>query len=104
MKKAERIELYEKYLSNWDDIEDLQERKGFSRKEAMKAAIFKYRRTYPKLKEIDRVIEIVGDKRECKVRFFNGYTITVRSNYDDLCIRINDLEDEQNLSYLWQGN
>lgn len=104
MKKVERIELYEKYLSNWEEVDDLQERKGFSRKEAMKAAEYKYRRTYPRICEIDRLIEIVGNKRECKVRFFNGSTITVRSNYDDLCIRINDMEDEQSTSYLWQGN
>lgn len=104
MKKSERIELYEKYLANWDEIDELQEKHGYGRKEAMRYADFKYRRTYVRICEIDRPIEIKGSKTECKVRFFNGASITVRANYDELCIRLDDFENEQNVSYLWQGN
>lgn len=103
MKKSERIELQERYLANWDEVDDLQERKGLSRKEAMRSAEFRYRRTYPKISEIDRPIEIQGNKKECKVKFFAGYTITVRISYDDLCIKLNDLE-HGTLSYMWEGN
>lgn len=102
MKKSERIELQERFLANWEEIDDLQERKGLSKKEAMKYAEFRYRRTNPKVSEIERIIEIPGNKKECKVKFW-GYSITVKANYDELTIKLNDYENGQ-LSYMWQGN
>lgn len=105
MKKGERIELQERYLINRDKIDELQDKHGFSRKKAMQYAEYEYRRTNPRIDEIERIIEIPGNKKECKVKFFIGYSITVRSNYDDLCIKLNDFENgQQEVHYMWKGN
>ncbi len=53
-----------------------------------------YRRTMPLLEEIERPIEIPGNNKECILRFFNGEDMTVLENYDDLCIRLHDMEEE----------
>jgi hypothetical protein len=102
MGKGERIELHERYLVNGERIEELKEKYEYTHKDAIKYAVYKYRRTNPRIDEIERIIEIPGNKKECRVKFFVGYSITVRENYDDLCIRLNDLENE--MSYLWKGN
>ena len=52
---------------------------------------YAYRRTNPKIDDIERIIEIPGNEKECKIKFYAGYSITVLSNFDDLCILFNDL-------------
>jgi hypothetical protein len=84
------IELMERYISNRDHL-DYLETVGLKEKEIQKQIEYKYRRTNPRIDDIERLIEIPGNKKECKVRFYSGQTITVKGGYDDLWIKYNDI-------------
>ena len=81
------LEVLERYISNHDELESLEEL-GVDVK---KHILYKYRRTNPKIDDIERIIEIPENDKECKIKFYAGYTITVLANFDDLCILFNDL-------------
>ena len=83
-----RIELLERYISNAAQIEHLIDL-GCTKY----LAEYRYRRTNPRIDEIERIIEIPGNNFECKVLFYSGETITVKADFDELCIRFNDLEN-----------
>lgn len=52
---------------------------------------YKYRRTVVKVDDIERIIAIPNNTKECKVRFYAGYSLVVLADYEDLCIKFNDL-------------
>ena len=59
-----------------------------------------YRRINTFVKDIAYIREIKDNKKECEVVFkgmngTEGYSITVLSNYDDLCITLNDIENNR---------
>ena len=54
---------------------------------------YDYRRTYLILDTIERPIEIPGKKGECILRLYSGEDIIIKENYDEFCIRLDDLED-----------
>ena len=54
----------------------------------------KYRRTHILFKEIERPIEIKGNKKQCILRLWSGEELVVKYNYDDLCIKLCDIENE----------
>lgn len=87
----ERIELMERYLANGAEVERL-ENLGVPVEKHLKIG---YRRTNPRLEDIDRVIEIPGNIDECVVLFYSGEEMTVLKSYDDLCIDLNDLENSE---------
>lgn len=96
-----RIELYQRYISNASQIEYL-EQLGVDSRKLMQ---YRYRRINPRLDEVERIIEIPNNPDECEVLFYSGEVICVKSNFDELCVRFNDLEnsniedeDEINLS------
>jgi len=84
-----RIEIYEKYISNEDEIEYLNEI-GI---DTSKQTVYGYRRTMPFLEEIDRPIEIPDNKDECIVRFWTGEEVIIKANYDEFCIFLHDVEN-----------
>lgn len=53
---------------------------------------YDYRRTYLILDTIERPIEIPGKKGECILRLYSGEDIIIKENYDEFCIRLDDLE------------
>jgi hypothetical protein len=88
-----RLELYEKYLTEGLYTEDWwRENMPPGTKPPTS---YGYRRTMPCLQEIDRPIEIPGNLDECIVRFWTGEEIIIRSNYDDFCIYLHDVEWEE---------
>ncbi len=94
------LEVKERFIANAAEIEQLEDL-GLDIK---KQIVYKYRRTNPKIDDIERIIEIPDNDKECKIRFYGGNTITVLENFDVLCIRYNDLcnsmyeIDEEDLS------
>lgn len=89
-----RIELYEKYCSNSDEEIEQYEQMGLTLKPT-----YSYRRIFPLLSDICYIREINGNKQELIVVFKSlvegreGHSIIVLGNYDELCIRLNDLEN-----------
>ena len=81
------LEVKERFIANPDELEQL-ETLGLDPK---KQIVYKYRRTNPRIDDIERIIEIPGNEKECKMRFYGGHTITVLENFDELCIKFNDL-------------
>lgn len=85
---VKRIELYERYISNADQVEQMIDLG------CTKYLIeHKYRRTNPRMDEVERIIEIPGNIFECEVLFYSGEIITVKAQFDELCILFNDLEN-----------
>lgn len=80
-----RIELYERYILNAEKDEDYWRNLGVNPE-------YGYRRTMPFIDQIERPIEIVGNKKECIVQFWGGEQIVIKECYDDFCIRLNDIE------------
>lgn len=88
-----RIEIYEKYLAEGEYSADWWRE---NMPEGTEPPLqYCYRRTMPLLQEIDRPIEIVGNSDECIVRFWTGEEITIKANYDDFCIFLNDIENDE---------
>ena len=81
------IELYEKYVANREELFEL-EALGIPIEKYKK---HKYRRTNIRIEDIDRPIEIPCNKEECALRLKGGEKIYIKYNYDDLCIRLNDI-------------
>jgi hypothetical protein len=90
----QRIELYEKYVSNSDEEIDQYEAMGLTLKPT-----YNYRRIYPLVSDICYIREIEDNKQETIVVFKSmiehkeGHSIIVLGNYDELCIKLNDLEN-----------
>jgi len=82
-----QIELLERYVSNASEIEELKNI-GVPIKNQ---TIYKYRRINTRIDDIERIIEIKDSEDECLVRFYGGQIICVKANFDELCIRFNDL-------------
>ena len=89
-----RVELLEKYCANSDEEVALFETLGIPLKPT-----YSYRRIFPLLSDICYIREINGNKQELIVVFKSlvegreGHSIIVLGNYDELCIRLNDLEN-----------
>lgn len=86
---ALRIELIERYLSNEDQLEYLEDL-GI---DIEKNKEYRYRRTYILFDQIDRAIEIPDNKEECILRLWTGEDIVIKESYDDLCILLDDIEN-----------
>lgn len=89
----QRIEVYEKYVKNsFDEIQ--------WREDNMPAGAFKptygYRRIYPLLETIKYPREIEGNDEELIIVFHGDYEMIVRGNYDEFCIKLNDLRNNLN--------
>lgn len=84
-----RIELLERYIANVDQLEYLEEL-GV---DVEKNKEYKYRRTYILFDQIDRPIEIPGNKHECIIRLWTGEDICIKGSYDDICIKFNDIDN-----------
>ena len=56
---------------------------------------YSYRRVYVRLSDIFAPKEIPGKKSHCLIEFYDGCTMIVKGNYDDICIQINDLEKDE---------
>ena len=91
MREIITIEVLERYVSNREQLEQL-ENLGLDKDKNIE---YRYRRTNPRLDDIERVIEIPDNNEECKLRFYSGHTMTILGNFDEICIAINDL---------WNGN
>ena len=87
MKYIHTIEVYERYVYNNAEIEYLEDL-GLP---ANKQKEYRYRRTNPRIVDIERLKEIPGNDRECVVRFYGGEEITVLANFDELCVAFNDI-------------
>ena len=84
-----RIELNEKVKEELTDEEyNLQELGVPVHKNYL------YQRIFPLVSEISPV-EIEDNEDECIIQFSGGYKTTVRYNYDELCIRLNDMENNE---------
>ena len=89
-----RIELYEKYCSNSDEEIEQYEAMGLTLKPT-----YRYRRIYPFVSDILYPRAIEGNNQEVIVVFKSmiegkeGHSVIVLGNYDELCIRLNDLEN-----------
>lgn len=82
-----RLEFYEKYAhSDQLDHEYLESLGVHVQKK------YKYRRISVYFNDIERIIEIPGNDEECVIRLYSGEQLTIRENFDILCIYINDLE------------
>jgi hypothetical protein len=82
-----RIELYEKYIANQEQLEYFEEL-GI---DTEKNTNYQYRRTYALFNEIERPIEIVGNKEECIIRFWSGEEIIIKESYDDFVVLMDDI-------------
>jgi hypothetical protein len=91
---SQRIELYEKYISNPKKIA-YYDGLGVPNEKLIE---YKYRRINPRIDEIDRIIEIPGNDKECEVLFYSREKVVVLANFDELCILFNDLENSNNES------
>lgn len=89
MESGRRIELQEKVEIPLSDSEKALKRMGIS-----VARKWKYERINPLLSEITPQ-EIEGVEDHCMIKFKGGYKCIVKFNYDELCIRINDLENNE---------
>ena len=83
-----RIEVKERFVANLSELEYLEDL-GISTKE--KQIVYKYRRTNPRLEDIERVLEIPGNDKECVLRLYSGEEIYILENFDGFCIKMNDL-------------
>lgn len=81
-----RLELYEKFETELTDQEYQLKEMGIP-----VYRTYSYQRIYPLVSEITPV-EIKGNSKECMVNI-GGCRITVLYNYDDLCIKLNDLQN-----------
>jgi hypothetical protein len=95
-----RIELYERYEKGgeysrewWED--NMPDGSVYN-------PSYNYRRTNPRVDDIERIIEIVGDKQECVVKFYWGEQMYVKANFDELCIVFNDLCNAQTEGDEWE--
>lgn len=84
-----RIEVYEKYIVSQEKNEEYWESLGIK----PPASEYGYRRTLILLDQIERPIEIPGNKNECVLRFWGGDDIVIKCSYDDFCIQLNDIEE-----------
>ena len=83
-----RIELLERYIANPEQVEQMMDLG------CTKYLIeYRYRRTNPRIDDIDRIVEIPGNPEECQVLFYSGETVVCKANFDELCIIFNDLEN-----------
>ena len=89
----QRIELWEKYVSNSDEEIEQYEALGIPLK-----ATYSYRRIYPFIKDI-YPREIEDNKDETIIVFKGliekqeGHSIIVMGNYDEICIQLDDMEN-----------
>lgn len=88
-----RIEIYEKYAKSSDYSYDWW-RENMPHGTKPPATSYGYRRTMILVEQIERPIEIVNNKKECIIKFWDGSEMVIKSNYDDFCIRLNDAEQE----------
>jgi hypothetical protein len=89
-----RIELYEKYCSNSDEEIDQYEQMGMVLKPT-----YRYRRINPLISDILYIREVEDIKDETIIVFKSlvkgreGHSTIVLGSYDDIWIKINDLEN-----------
>ena len=89
---GQRIELMERYVANRSYLEELKEQ---GVKNLHDYTEHKYRRTNPRLVEIERIVEVPENANVCKVLFYSGEMLTVKGSFDDLCIQLNDMENNE---------
>jgi hypothetical protein len=94
-----RIEVKERYISNEDELEHLEE---CGIEDVEKYITYKYRRTNLRFDDIERLIEIKGNKKECILKFYGDYEIVILANYDDLCIEFNDIRNGNYELNIWE--
>lgn len=93
---SQRIELYEKYVSNSDEEIEQYESMGIELKPT-----YRYRRINPLISDIAYPREIEGNKEETIIVFkglvkgVEGHSIIVLGGYDDICITLNDIENNK---------
>ena len=83
----QRIELWEKVVNEFTDDEEYLIDLGVPVERT-----HSYRRINPLVSEITPE-EIEGVDDECLIIFSGGYKCRVKINYDELCIKLNDLEN-----------
>ena len=86
---SERIELRERFLDITPEKMDEYERMNVP----IPKDSYSYRRVSVRLHDIFAPKEIPGKKSHCLIEFYDGSTMIVKENYDDLLIRINDIEN-----------
>ena len=90
-----RIEVYEKYEVESPDGHDTEYwREILPAGSTIPEPEYSYRRTMILVDTIDRPIEIEGNKRELILRMYGGEDLTIKANYDQFCIALNDIEEE----------
>lgn len=87
-----RIEVREKYPIDGLDPEYLETLANL--KLAPPQREWGYRRTLILIDQIERPIEIPGNTKECLVRMWSGDDLVILANYDDFCVKLNDVEEE----------
>ena len=85
-----RIEFIERYRENTEE-EIRQSEEGNL---PLPLGKLKYRRIYVRLTDIFCPKEIPESKKCCEIEFMDGSVIVVRENYDDVCIKLDDAEVE----------
>lgn len=88
-----RIEVREKYPIDGDIDPDYLETLRNLKQEPPDRK-WAYRRTMILVDQIERPVEIPGNKRECQLYFWSGEAMTIRENYDDFCVKLHDLEEQ----------
>ena len=83
-----RLEFYERYAHSDQPDQEYLESLGVRVEKK-----YQYRRISVYFNDIERIIEIPENETECIIRLYSGEQITVRENFDILCICINDLEN-----------
>lgn len=95
---ALRIEVYEKHVVN--PIDDDERERLINLRLKLPKEEYNYRRTMPMVEMIDRPIEILGNNKEFILLFWSGEQMTVLGNYDEFCIKLNDLEMQMDIENL----
>jgi hypothetical protein len=84
-----RIEFTQRYVSEEDRVlyED-------NMNMPVPQSVYKYRRIYPLLFDIEYPMEIPGDKEHCEVLFKNDCVLTVKGGFDEIAQNIDDRENQ----------
>lgn len=88
-----RIEVREKYPIDGDIDPDYEETLR-NLKIAPPDRKWGYRRTMILVDQIERPVEIPGNKKECLIYLWSGDELTIRENYDDFCLKLHDIEEQ----------
>jgi hypothetical protein len=88
-----RIEVFEKYPIDMDIDPEYEET---LRNLKINTSNYKYgwRRTMILVEQIQRLVEIPGNKKECQLQLFGNETLTIRFNYDEFRFKLHDIEEQ----------